>query len=60
MHKEWADYYTVLVIVSALVALIQIVWFLLWNHDRMILLTAFIVAAAVFWATWAPGTGYCC
>jgi len=25
MHKEWADYYTVLVIVSALVALIQIV-----------------------------------
>jgi Ni/Fe-hydrogenase subunit HybB-like protein len=60
MHKEWPAWYSALVVVSALIALIEIVWFLLRDDDRMILLAAFIVAAAVFWATWAPGTGSCC
>jgi hypothetical protein len=59
MHKEWPAWYSALVAVSALIALIEIVWFLL-RDDRMILLAAFIVAVAVFWATWAPGTDYCC
>lgn len=60
MHKEWATYYSVLVSVSALIAFIEIVWFLFRNDDRIILLAALMVAAAVFWVTWAPGTNYCC
>jgi hypothetical protein len=60
MHKEWSAWYSAFVVVAALVALIQIVWFLFWNDDRIILLAALIVASAVFWATWAPGTGSCC
>jgi Ni/Fe-hydrogenase subunit HybB-like protein len=60
MHKEWSAWYSALVAASALIALIEIAWFLLRNDDRLILLAAFIVAAAVFWATWAPGTGSCC
>jgi len=60
MHKDWSAWYSGLVALSALIALIEIVWLLLRHDDRMILLAAFIVAAAVFWATWAPGTGSCC
>ena len=60
MNKEWATWYSALVGLSALIAILGIVWFLVWDHDRIILLAAFIVAAAVFWATWAPGTGSCC
>lgn len=60
MYKEWATYYSVLVLVSALIALTLIVWFLFWNNDPLILLAACIIAAAVFWATWGPGTGSCC
>jgi hypothetical protein len=60
MHKQWATYYSVLVNVSALVAFIGIMWFLFWDRNRIILLAALVVAAAVFWVTWAPGTGYCC
>ena len=60
MHKEWATYFSVLVNVCALIAFIQIMWFLFWDHDRIILLAALMLAAAVFWVTWAPGTDYCC
>ena len=60
MHKDWATYYSVLVYLSALIAFIQIVWFLFWDDNRMILLSALILAAAVFWVTWGPGTGHCC
>jgi hypothetical protein len=60
MGKDWALWYTVLVLVTALIALGEIAWFLWWDHDRIILLAALIEAAAVFWATWAPGTGSCC
>jgi hypothetical protein len=60
MHKEWATYYTVLVYLSALIAFVQIVWFLFWDDNRIILLSALILAGAVFWVTWAPGTGHCC
>jgi hypothetical protein len=60
MHKEWATYYSVLVYLCALIAFVQIVWFLFWDDNRIILLSALILAAAVFWVTWAPGTGHCC
>jgi hypothetical protein len=60
MGKHWALWYTVLVLVTALIALGEIAWFLLWDRDRIILLAALIEAVAVFWATWAPGTGSCC
>lgn len=60
MQKEWDTYYLVLVGVSALIAFIEIVWFLFWNDDLVLLLAALMAAAAVFWATWAPGTDYCC
>jgi uncharacterized membrane protein len=60
MQKEWDTYYWVLVGMSALIAFIEIVWFLFWNDDRVILLAALMAAAAVFWVTWAPGTDFCC
>jgi hypothetical protein len=60
MHKEWATYYSVLWYVSALFAFIGIMWFLFWDDNRIILLAALMVAAAVFWVMWAPGTGHCC
>jgi uncharacterized membrane protein len=60
MQKEWDTYYWVLVGMSALIAFIEIVWFLFWNDDRVILLSALVAASAVFWVTWAPGTDYCC
>jgi archaellum biogenesis protein FlaJ (TadC family) len=60
MQKDWDTYYSVLVAVSALIAFIEIVWFLFWNDDRIILLSALMASAAVFWVTWAPGTEHCC
>ena len=60
MGKDWSTWYTVLVLVTALVALGEIAWFLWGDDDRIILLAGLIGAAAVFWATWGPGTRYCC
>jgi hypothetical protein len=60
MGKDWATWYTVLVLVTALVSLGEIAWFLRWDDDRIVLLAALMGAAAVFWATWGPGTRYCC
>jgi archaellum biogenesis protein FlaJ (TadC family) len=60
MQKEWDTYYSMLVGLSALIAFIEIVWFLFRNNDSVILLSALMAAAAVFWVTWAPGTNYCC
>jgi hypothetical protein len=50
----------VLVLLTALVALGEIAWFLWGDDDRVVLLAGLIGAAAVFWATWGPGTRYCC
>lgn len=60
MGKDWSTWYTVLVLVTALVALAEVAWFLWGDDDRIILLAGLIGAAAVFWATWGPGTRYCC
>jgi hypothetical protein len=59
MGRDWSTWYTVLVLVTALIALVEIAWFLWWDDDRIVLLAALIEAVAVFWATWGPGNGCC-
>jgi hypothetical protein len=59
MGGVWTTWYTALVLVTALIALGEIAWFLWAENSRIVLLAALIEAAAVFWVTWGPGTGCC-